>query len=264
MLEDDEDDIVFFAFPNQKKKIKCSISMLTEISIVFDAMFKNRWIKEETKDVDAVQPQPIQPQQDKIIQLEDDVHFNQYSTFKLLMQILYGLRRMDSLTVDQATSVFYYAHKYDINDIEENIKKHLNERMESGMSKLPFTVSELTEGVEFAQTYHLDKFKKKLDEVKLDFDEENLNAIQFWDISIRFGMKMLQQQIVDHMMHVPPKKEWPFDLLLAVTDQLQIKIERTAEAVLEAKCSCGELVNLYCDHCDKSMQPSSFFESFLN
>lgn len=221
MLEDDEDDVVFFAFPNQKKKIKCSISMLAEFSPVFEAMFSTRWIRENTDGVGDNQPEMIATAQNKTIQLSDDVNFDQYSTFKLLLQILYGLRQMDSLTVDQATNIFHYAHKYEIKDVEDKIQKFLNERMESGMSKLPLTVAELTDGVEFAKMYHLDEFKQKLDQVKLAFDGENLNPFQFWDVATNFEMKTLQQQIVGHLVHVAPNKDWPFDLLLAVTERLQ-------------------------------------------
>ncbi|XP_037046525.1 uncharacterized protein LOC119081596 [Bradysia coprophila] len=241
MLEDDGDDVVFFAFPNQKKKIRCSVSMLTEISPVFGAMLSTWWSQENPLHVDDTQPHSfVTHSQDKTIQLSDDVNFDQYSTFKLLIQILYGLRQMDSLTVEQATNIFFYAHKYEIKDAEDKIQKFLNERMESGMGQVPLSVAELTEGIEFAQLYHLDGFKKKLDQVKLAFDEENLTPFQFWDLSIKFEMKTLQDQIIDRMMNVAPKKDWPFDLLIAVTERLQTLMKKTKKAVV------------YCRYCGSS------------
>ncbi|KAG4073516.1 hypothetical protein HA402_000740 [Bradysia odoriphaga] len=250
MLEEDGDDVVFFAFPKQKKKIRCSVSMLTEMSPVFGAMFSTRWSQEKALEVDHTQLDSFVPHpQDKTVQLSDDVNFDQYLTFKLLMQILYGLRQMDSLTVEQATNIFYYAHKYEIKDAEDKIQKFLNERMESGMGKVPLSVAELTEGIEFAQLYHLDGFKKKLDQVKLAFDEENLNPIQFWDLSTKFEMETLKQQIIDRMMIVAPKKDWPFDLLIAVTERLQALIEETKKAVEGAKCLCDKPYALYCANC---------------
>lgn len=76
IIEDDEDDdIVQFAFPNQKSKIRCSISMLSQFSPVFEAMFSERWNEDKTIASPASQKY--------VIQLNDE-----FATFKLLTQIL--------------------------------------------------------------------------------------------------------------------------------------------------------------------------------
>lgn len=178
VLEDNEDDIVRFAFSNEKRKIKCSISMLSEVSPVFETMFSSLWRNEKAAEVE------LDFHQEKTITLDDNVNFDQYVAFKLFMQILYGLHRIDSLSVDQASSVYFYSHKYEIKDIEERIQRFLNKRMESGMSQKPFSVTELKDGIEFAQGYQLDEFKDKLDQVKLAFDEEN--PIKFFDLANKF------------------------------------------------------------------------------
>lgn len=230
MLENDEDDIVSFCFPNQKRKIKCSISMLTEISPVFEAMFSTRWCHEEEVDdnqltVDAVS-------KDKTIELSDDVTFDQYLTFKLLMQIMYGLREPNSLTVDQATNVYYYSDKYQIKEVSDKVQKFLNQRMQSGISTHPLTVAEPAESITFAQLHKLADFKSKLDEVKLAFDEHN--TIQFWDLTVKFEMKKLQEQVLDHLKTVAPKNDYPPDLLIALVSDLQAN-KKEIEKALEGK-----------------------------
>lgn len=247
MLEDDEDDVVFFAFPNEKRKIKCSISMLTEISPVFEAMFSTRWHQE--KSIDNQQLDSIS--QDKTIQLDDGVTFNQYLTFKLLMQILYGLRQIDSLSVDQATGVYFYANKYQIKDVAEKIKKLLNKRMETGISKSPFTFTELKQGIEFAQLYQLDDFKNKLDKVKLDFNGEN--PVQFWDLVNKFEMEALKQQLLHHLKTIVPKADWGEDILLAVIGRLQADREDRKKTLEALKCDCDQEYSLYCYECDESL-----------
>ncbi len=245
MLDDDEEDIVRFAFPNQKRKIKCFIPMLKEISPVFEAMFSARWRQENVAD-DINQPDQSEgidtASQVKIIQLNDDVKFDQFAAFKLLMQILYGLKQLESLTVDQATDVYFYSHKYQIKEVNANIQKLLNERMESGMSNLPLSVAELSESVGFAQLYNLDEFKYKLDNVILAFDEDN--PIQFWDLALKSNMKSLQEQVVDHVKAIAPNKDWPLDLLLAIIGRLQFDTQGTKKCV-----NCRVKRSMYCGKC---------------
>lgn len=272
MLEDDEDDGVSFAFPNEKRKIKCSISMLCEISPVFEAMFSARWSQEKSGDnqLDSVLQQDetvklddnqldLFPHQDKTVKLEDDVKFDQCHTFKLLMQILYGLRQINSLSVDQAIGVYFYTHKYQIKDVEDKIQKFLNERMESGLSKRPLSVKELKDGIEFAQMYQLDEFKNKLDRVKLAFDE--VNPMQYMDLANQFEMKTLKKQVVDHVKTIAPKEDWSPDILREVITCLQAQIEDNKKTLKELKSSCTAQTeyitetgtySLYCGSCGYS------------
>lgn len=260
-LDEEKDDVVYFAFPNQTKKVKCSISVLTEWSSVFGTMFSDRWNKVKTENVNAIQTDASGPApKDNTIPLQDAVNFDQYSIFRLLMQVQYGLRRVDLLSVDQATSIYYYAHKYQLQYTEANVQRFLNARMESGISKLPLSVAELTNGIEFAELYNLDEFKKKLDQVTLAFDKDNLNAIQFWNLATRFGMNTLQRQIADHMMNVTPHKDWPFGLLLAVTQRLQRVIRVAKNSMKNLTCGCNKPFQIYC--CGNNSVPiPSFFKS---
>lgn len=107
MLEDDcEDDLIRFTFPYEKRKIKCSISMVSAASNVFKAMFSERWNQE--KSVDDAQMVDQRNCYEKSIKLDDPVHFDEYLMFKLFVEILYGLRHVDSsLTVDQATGIYF-------------------------------------------------------------------------------------------------------------------------------------------------------------
>lgn len=170
LIDDDETDLIRFTFPDDNRKIKCSKSMLSEISPVFQKMFSETWLKETT------------------IKLEDDVTFIQYSAFKLFLEIIYELRDINSLSVDDATAIFFYSHKYQVADIKNEIQDHLNKRMEaaSAVTRDPLSTAELNDGLQFAEMYQLEDFKKKLDKVKLGFDDNN--PVQFYDLAVAFGM----------------------------------------------------------------------------
>ncbi len=164
--------------------------MLAEASPVFKVMFSSRWCHRRGNVLYTVS-------QVKTIHLDDDVNFDRYVTFKLLMQILYGLKKVESLTGDQATDVYYYSNKYQIKNVSNYIQKFFDERAESGMPKHPLSVTELTQSIGFAQLYNMDGLKNKLDNVKLAFDEDN--PIQFWNLATKFEMKKLQQQVLNHL-----------------------------------------------------------------
>lgn len=88
-------------------------------------MFSGRWCQNANESVEAPNGAEINDKE-KIITLIDRVDFDQYLTFKSFMEILYGLRQIDS--IDQATTVYYYAHKYHVVDVEKKILEFLCER----------------------------------------------------------------------------------------------------------------------------------------
>lgn len=215
LIEDDDTDVIRFTFADDKRKIKCSKSMLSEISPVFAKMFSETWLNES------------------IIKLEDNVTFDQYSTFKLFLELIYELRGVSSLPVYEATAVYHYSHKYQIDATTNKIQEHLNQRMKSGMSRNPFSVSELNDGLEFAETYQLEDFKQKLDNVKLDFNEEN--PVKFFDLAVKFEMDLLKQQVIDHLKNVEPNESWSLEISNLVIKSLQ-KEQRKQEHFLELLC----------------------------
>lgn len=200
-MEDDEDDLIRFTFPDDDRKIKCSKSMLSEISPVFKTMFNETWLKES------------------IVKLEDDVTFHQYSIFKQFLEILYELRDVYSLKIDEATAVYFYSHKYEVIETTNKIQAHLNERMEAGISKDPLSVAELNDALQFASLYGLEDFKKKLDKVKLHFNDEN--PVEFYNLAVEFQMDLLKEQIVQHLKIIEPKDNWTHELSNAVLKCLQ-------------------------------------------
>lgn len=218
LIEDDDTDLVRFTFPNDTRKIKCSKSMLSEISPVFEKMFSETWFNEST------------------IKLEDTVNFDQYSTFKLFLEIIYELKEVNSLQVHEATSVYYYSEKYQVDVTTNKIQEYLNQRMKSGMSKNPFSVAELRDGLEFAETYQLGDFKKKLDKVKLDFDEEN--PVKFFDLAVKFQLDILKQQVIEHLKAIEPKESWSIEISNLVVKSLQ-KDQKEQQ----------ELKDLICEDC---------------
>lgn len=246
--------MVFFAFPKETRKIRCSISMLTEISPVFATMLSDRWNQEKTDNVDDnkpdSQPDSNRTSRDRIVRLDDYVSFDQYSTFLLLMEVLYGLRQLNTLTVDQAAHIFYYAHKYEMTATENEIQKFLNRRMQYGIKNVPLNLAEVKEGIDFARVYGLDKFRNSLDKVKLALSTENV--FQFWHLTTESEMKNLQEQIVDYAMKgCTPNKDWPLDLLVIVAERMQTLLRTVVtEAATLTECPrCQQLKQFYCRDC---------------
>lgn len=153
MLDEDESDVIKFAFPNEERKVKCFISILSEASPVFQTMFYTRWNQAKSVDKQPGNQYELNQcqrscYQVETIRLDDAVNFDQYNTFKSFMEILYGLFRADSLTIQRATDIYYYSHKYQVKKVETKIHNYLYERMKKGIS-----VTELHQIIEFVQMY---------------------------------------------------------------------------------------------------------------
>lgn len=205
LIEDDEADLIRFSFPDENRKIKCSKSFLSEISLVFGKMFSGTWLTETT------------------IKLEDDVTFDQYSTFKLFLEIIYELRDVSSLSVNEATAVYFYTDKYSVMDVTMKIQTYLNKRMEASVNEHPVSVAELNDGLQFAKLYKLDDFKKKLDKVELDFNEEN--PVQFFDLAIKFQLDSLKEQVIQHLKTIEPNDTWTHEVSNSVVKCLQKELK---------------------------------------
>lgn len=197
---EDEGDFVRFTFPNEERKIKCSINMLSEVSPVFKTMFSETWCPQTSS-----------------VKMGDLVQFDQYLTFKLFVGIVYGMYEADSLSVTQATDVYFYSHKYQVEAVSKNILQYLNKRMNPGMSTKPFSVDELKVALDFYKYNGLEVFKKKLDEVILAVDKDN--SMSFFKLANEFGMNKLKMQVIGFLKTIEPNENWqPEVLCLAVMD----------------------------------------------
>lgn len=230
LIEDDEADLIRFTFPDDNRKIKSSKSILSEISPVFEKMFSDTWLTEST------------------IKLEDVVTFHQYSTFKLFLELVYELREVNSLSVDEATAVYFYSHKYEVIDTTNKIQTHLNQRMEAGVGKNPLSVAELNDGLEFAEMYQLEDFKQKLDKVKLDFDHDN--PVQFFDLAVKFQLDTVKEQIIQHLKTIEPQDNWTLEISNLVCKCLQKEQKKGENLVQLPSADCQKILPVSEDDTD--------------
>ncbi len=203
-IEDDETDLVRFTFTGHEKKIKCHKSILAEKSSVFNTMFGSTW----TTWAD-----------DGSVKMDDQVDFDQYEMFKKFIELVYEIRSVDSLSLAEATSVHFYSHKYQLSDLTEMLLIELKRMVELGITDEPFTVSRLTKSLEFGQLYQLDQFNAKLDLVRLALDVDD--PLEFFELSKKYGMAMLQHQVVDHLQTVEPNDSWSLEVSHLVLKALQ-------------------------------------------
>lgn len=215
LLEDDASDIVIFTFASEQQplKVKGHKSVLTKVSPVFQTMFNEQWKQSEAP-------------------MNDLVDFDQHKIFRMFMEIIYNLRFVDELSVVEATQVFFYAHKYQIDELINKLKKHLDQRMEQGISLKPYSLIELEQSIKMAELYSLDDFKQQLDDVKLSISDEN--ALKFYKLCIASNMDKLLFQIAEYLKAKPVLESWPFDLVKRV-------FERNRQDIMRLETSCQML-----------------------
>lgn len=214
LLEDDESDIIRFAFANDTRKIRCSKSFLSKISPVFQKMLSKTWLKEST------------------IKLNDlAVAFDQYSTFKMFLEIAYEICDLRHLTTHQLKSAYYYAHKYEVIIAKTQIEAHLKHRV----GKKPLSMAELLDGLQFAEFYQVKNLRRKLSNVKVALDEKN--ARQFFDLAVEFNLYALKEQVIDHLKTIEPNDTWTHEMSNSVVKSFQKECKKREERKELAKKS---------------------------
>lgn len=220
LLDENEDDVIKIQFPNEEKRIKCSISILSEVSPIFKAMFSGRWCQNANASLETINGAEFNDTE-KIMKIIDLVDFDQYLTFKSFMEILYGLRQIDS--IDQAMAVYYYAHKYHVADVEKKILKFLCERMGS---ECQFEVSadDIQEVIKFVHVYQPDELIKMLDQITPALNEEN--ALKYFELATQYEMTALKKEVVSYMAKVPPSENWTTEVYRSVIIHLKGVVEQ--------------------------------------
>lgn len=201
IILDDDDKMVVFTFPFEDRKITCSRTMLCEVSAVFKTMFSEKWNPENST-----------------VELNDMVSFDQFDTFKLFVEILYGMNHLQSISAIDACNVFFYCHKYNVTDISNDIVRMVNWRMLC----FPVKVNELEIFIKFTQNYQLQNLTESLDKATLDLNESD--AVKFFELAINSGMRSLLQQITEYMKTIPPSSDWSKGALEETVKSLQVEL----------------------------------------
>lgn len=196
-IEDNESDIIRFAFASNHKKLRASKSFLSKISPVFEKMFSDTWNKEST------------------IELSDDVTFNQYTIFHYFLIIIYEICEVNRLRTHRLIAAYYYAHKYEVSIAKSKIETELANRMNQKL----LCVENLYRFYEFSELYQLDELKEKLDNAKLALDSHNSHT--FFEAAVKLQLNTLKQQVIEYSQTTEPNDSWPLEMYDSVLRSLQ-------------------------------------------
>lgn len=215
LIESDKDEEnVIFTFPDEKK-LKCSMSLLSEVSPVFKIMFGEVWFQGK-----------------KTVEMNDSVdgfdNFDQYTVFKLFLNILYGLCDVDTLTFSQATEVYFYSHKYQVDIVNEGLLSNIGDKIDVGSP----STTELKDLFHFVQLFELDELEERLDVLELDLDEEN--CYEFYGLAKKMDLHALEQQVINYCGSIEPDTDWAPEFLCLVIKTLQ-----------ENQKSCEEQIKVF-------------------
>ena len=210
-------------------KIKGYKSLLSQMSPVFETMFSENW-------------------NDSVVIMDDPVDFDQFEAFRLFLAVGYKLKNVDSLAVEDATRVYFYAHKYQMDALIKEIENFLKTRVDKGISKVPFEFAEMRECVKLAELYSLGDLKKQLDKVKVFIDDGNVLGL--YEFGLDHGMEKLVEQIVKYLEFKPVGDKWPRDLMARVMEQNQKSLKKYQDMVDKHQDTVNQFRKqpLYCQH----------------
>lgn len=196
---DNEDDtIVRFVFENELYKIKAYKSLLSEISPVFKDIFNDCQGKFEFK-------------------MNDSVAFDQFEIFKLFLEIIYGLTDVDTLTIDQAICVHFYAHKYQIHLLCEMIREIMTKK---GVIGKTFSVMQFIHTIQMTELHSWNDLKDQLKNIQLNIKDQS-EALSIYKTCMDHNMQSLIGQVVSFLVAETVNDHWPRDLVIRVLEQLR-------------------------------------------
>ena len=204
-----ESDIVKFTLKSSEGKVVRALkSALSSRSAVFKVQFSKTW------DTDT-------------IELDEEVNFDQLEIFGLFIDCLVGWQTLVELTVHQVCCVYYYANKYEIQDLKNDLLEALSE-LEGRETVDNFSKClELVSGVE--EFVHL---MEALDKIELDITSEN-GGMAF-DIASKHKMARQKVQVVEKLKSLEYKDSWSSDLLLriAIANRKELTtLQKSGEAI---------------------------------
>lgn len=199
--DNENDTIIRFVFDNELRKIKAYKSLLSEMSQVFKSMFNDRQDKFEFK-------------------INDPVAFDQFEMFNLFLEIVYGLTDVDTLTVDQAIGVHFYAHKYQIDSLCEMIREILTKK--SVIDKI-FSVTQFIDCIQMAELHSWNDLKEQLKNVKLNIKNQS-DGLLIYKVCMdhnTINSGSLIGQVASFLAAETVNDHWPRDLVIRVLEQLR-------------------------------------------
>ena len=186
-----DSDIVKFTFKSSEGKVvRVLKSTLCSQSPVFNVQFSETW------DTD-------------VIQLDDQVNFDQPHTFALFIDCLVVWQPLDELTVYEVCCVYFYANKYDIRSLKNELLGFLS------MYRRSDTVDDFAKSLDLVSG--VDEFvdlMTALDGIELKITSEN-GGMAF-DIASKHKMARQMDRIVEKLTLFEYQDSWSSDLLLRI------------------------------------------------
>lgn len=101
------------------------------------------------------------------VDIDHDVHFAEYKQFNLLIEVLIGSTCINSINLYNAACLYFYAEKYQINDLKNKLTSALPRLHE------PTGVIDLKLALLLVKEYGLESMIPAIDHIKLSLEEEN-------------------------------------------------------------------------------------------
>lgn len=150
--------------------------------------------------------------------------FDQHAVFKLFLNIIYGLCDVNSLTISQATDVYYYADKYQVDIVKNLILDFIKQKIGVGHA----STTDLNSLYQFVKLYDFDSDSDsdlglliQLDEMNINLDDEN--CYEFYKLADVMELHAMKRKVIDYCAAVEPNKKWAPEFLCEVIENLQKK-----------------------------------------
>lgn len=196
-------DLVKFKFKKQGKFCLCFISFLSKRSPKFEEMFNEKSWNGDT------------------IELDDQVNFDEHFAFSLFLEALVGSIELSDIDVYRSCCIYYYAEKYQVNDLKSKLKALPCLLVEKNC---PLTLDLAT----VINESNLVEMKDVLDNrIKLFLTDEN--ALDIYKTCSLCQMKNLMAQIVDYIAGMEYDSSWPPDLLLRIAKKNRKELGKTRQ-----------------------------------
>ena len=228
-----DSDIVKFTFKSSEGEVvRVLKSTLCSKSSVFDVQFSETW-------------------DTGVIELDDQVNFDQPHTFALFIDCLVDWQPLFELTVYKICCVYFYANKYDTRVLKKRLLGFLSK------SKRRETVDDFADSLELVSDFdELVDLMTALDRIELKITSEN--GGEAFELARKHKMARQMDRVVEKLKLFEYQDSWSSDLLrrIAIANRKELTIlqkscvpvmvkhgytSRADGAILETKTANGSL-----------------------